>query len=133
MPYIKVKSIADLCVPSPAQVEGVSVEALSGTVVEVTWKSVALPLEELTGYRVDYSQVGPSMKRETCGTNMTGGTETFPRNVSSGVIGGLETGETYQFQVTALARTVDGTEVEGEASVVDANAIATAGEGTLST
>ncbi len=62
----------------------------------------------------------------------TGGTVTFPKDVSSRVIGGLETGETYQFLVTALARTVDGTEVEGEASVVDDSAIATPEEqGTL--
>ncbi len=89
--------------------------------MEVTWKSVTLPLEELTGYRVYYSQV-ESRKRQT------GETVTFPRDVSSRVIGGLETGESYQFQVTALARTVDGTEVEGEASVVDDSAIATPGE-----
>ncbi len=34
----------------------------------------------------------------------------------------------YQFQVTALARTVDGTNVEGEGSVVDDSAIAIPGE-----
>ncbi len=120
-------------VPSSAQVEGVSVRVLNDTAVEVSWKSVALPLEELTGYRVVYSQVEPSMKRQTGGTNMTGGNETFPRDANSGVISGLETGEIYHFQVTALARTVDGIEVEGEASVVDDSTIATPGEqGTLS-
>ncbi len=109
-------------VPSPAQVKGVSVEVLSGTVVEVTWKSVALSLEELTGYRVDY--------RESKGACEE--VETFPSDVNSGVIGGLETGESYQFQVTALARTVDGTNVEGEASEVDDSAIPIPGEqGTL--
>ncbi len=112
----------DLCVPSPAQVEGVSVRALSDTVVEVTWKSVVLPLEELTGYKVIYSQVEPSKKR------LVGGTETFPGGVSSGVISGLIAGVSYQFQVTALARTVDGTEVEGEASVLDNSTMATPGQ-----
>ncbi len=87
--------------------------------MDVSWKSNTLPLEELTGYRVDYSQVEPSMKRETSRTNATGGTETFPSDVNSGVISGLTAGESYQFQVTALTRTVDGTEVEGEASVVN--------------
>ncbi len=117
-------------VPSSAQVEGVSVGVLNDTAVEVTWKSVALPLEELTGYRVDYSQVEPSKKRQVGGTNMTGGTETFPRDANSGVIGGFETGVRYQFQVTALASTLDGTDVEGEASVVDD--IVTPGESMLS-
>ncbi len=41
---------------------------------------------------------------------------------------GWETEVSYQFQVTALARTVDGTEVEGEASVVDNSTIATPGQ-----
>ncbi len=100
--------------------------------MDVSWKSVALPLEELTGYRVDYSQVEPSMKRETAGTNAMGGTETFPSDANSGVISRLAAGESYQFQVTALARTVDGTEVEGQGSVVDDSTIVTAGEGTLS-
>ncbi len=101
-------------VPSPAQVEGVSVRALSDIEVEVTWKSVALPLEELTGYRVDYRETVQGQKREakcTCDES-----EMFPSDTNSGVIGGLETGVRYQFQVTALARTVDGTEVEGEGS-----------------
>ncbi len=113
-------------VSSPAQIEGVSVEVLSDTEVEVSWMSVALPLEELTGYRVDYSRVESSRKRQA------GETVTFPRDVSSRVIGGLISGESYQFQVTALAKTLDGTEVEGEASVVDDSAIATPEEqGTL--
>ncbi len=105
-------------VPSPAQVEGVSVRALSDTAVEVSWTSVALPLEELTGYKVYY--------RETVQAKcMCEEFEMFPRDVSSGVIGGLATGVSYQFQVTALARTVDGTEVEGEASHVNDGTITT--------
>ncbi len=127
MPYsYKVHFIADLYVSSPAQVEGVSVEALNDTAVEVTWKSAALPLEELTGYRVDYRETVKGQKREakcTCEEF-----EMFPKDVSSGVIGGLETGVSYQFQVTALARTVDGSEVEGEASQVDNSTIATPGQ-----
>ncbi len=94
--------------------------------MEVTWKSVALPLEELTGYRVDYRETVQGQKREarcTCEES-----EIFPSEASSGVIGGLATGVSYQFQVTALARTVDGTNVEGEGSVVDDSTIATPGQ-----
>ncbi len=91
--------------------------------MEVTWKSVALPLEELTGYRVVYREAVQGQKREAkC---MCEEFEVFPREANLGVIGGLETGESYQFQVTALARTADGIEVEGEASVVDDSTIAT--------
>ncbi len=77
----------------------------AGTGVEVTWKSVALPLEELTRYRVVFRETVQGQKREakcTCEEF-----EVFPRDTNSGVIGGLETGESYQFQVTALARTLD--------------------------
>ena len=49
----------------PAQVQGVRVIVLNDTAVVVTWERVSLPLEEVTGYTVYYSQ---ALKQQTGGT-----------------------------------------------------------------
>ena len=117
------------CIPI-AQVQDVRVEVLTTTEVEVTWESVPLPLEELLGYRVYYRQLTQNHDGQaqcTCE-----GFEDFPSGVSSGVIGGLTNEMSYQFQVTARAVTLDGTEMEGELSEVDSESIVTLGaQGTL--
>ncbi len=80
----------------------------------VFWDPVPLPLDELTGYRVDYREVVQARKRQpqcTCEQFRE-----FPGEATSGEIDGLKTGVNYQFQVTALAVTLDGKSVEGEAS-----------------
>ncbi len=74
----------------------------------VSWKSVPLPLEELTGYRVNYREVVQDRRRQNRGIGTDEGFRTFPRDATSGEIDGLRTGVNYQFQVTALAVTLDG-------------------------
>ncbi len=81
----------------------------------VFWDRVPLPLEELTGYRVDYREVVQARKRQpqcTCEQFRE-----FTSEATSGVIDGLRTGVNCQFQVTALAVTLDGASVKGDASV----------------
>ncbi len=89
---------------------------LSATAVLVSWDRVLLPLEELTGYRVDYREVVQARKRLVGGNGTDEGSRVFPSEATSGVIDGLRMGVNYQFQVTALAVTLDGTSVEGDAS-----------------
>ncbi len=83
----------------------------------VFWDRSPLPLEELRGYRVDYREVVQARKRLVGGNGTDEGSRNFSREATSGEIDGLRTGVNYQFQVTALAVTLDGTSVEGDASV----------------
>ncbi len=82
----------------------------------VFWDPVPLPLEELTGYRVNYREVVKARKRLVGGNGTDEGFRDFSREATSGVIDGLTTGVNYQFQVTAVAVTLNGTSVKGEAS-----------------
>ncbi len=80
----------------------------------MSWDCVPLPLEELTGHRVNYREVVQARKRQPQCTDE--GLRNFSRAATSGVVDGLRTGVNYQFRVTALAVTLDGTSVEGDAS-----------------
>ena len=70
-----------------AFVSEVSVDALSSTSVRVSWTPVNLTVVD--HYTVHYTTVG--------GVN---GTVLFPATSSSGVVSGLQGGETYWFSVT---------------------------------
>ena len=70
-----------------ALVNEVSVDALSSTSVRVSWTPVNLTVVD--HYTVHYTTVG--------GVN---GTAIFPATSSSGVVSGLQGGETYWFSVS---------------------------------
>ncbi len=101
---------------------------MSATSVLVSWDRSPLPLEELTGYRVDYREVVQARKRQPQCTDE--GFRNFSSEATSGEIDGLRTGVNYQFQVTALAVRLDGTLTEGDASEESDNTMAVpAGQG----
>ena len=86
--------------------------------VEVSWESVDLPQEEVHGYRVYYRQVMAQTRKRQNGENVNGSKGSHGGNATSGVIDGLTTGVSYEFQVSALAVTSDGVELEGQPSDV---------------
>ena len=86
-----------------AAVQGVKVAALNDTAVTVSWNVLVIPDFPIDHYTVLYSQQDGAMSAQ------------FPSNATSGVIAGLDSTATYQFQVFANV-TVDGTSLEGEIS-----------------
>jgi len=93
-------------------VEGVSVSSISDTSVRVSWEPLVIKGATVTGYTVFYSRVSGRRKRQDGEMS-----QNFPANATSGVIAGLESGATYQFQVLATAE-VNGVELVGERSPV---------------
>ena len=79
---------------------------VNATAVMIMWQS--LELEQLIHYTVLYS-VGGSGRAEKL--------VIFPISQQSGVVGGLEPGQEYIFQVMAVA-VINGSDVDGERSAV---------------
>ena len=88
-----------------AAVQGVEVTALNDTAVNVSWNVLVIPDFSIDYYTVLYSRV------EQDGAMSA----QFPSTASSGVIAGLDSTATYQFQVFATG-TLNGTSLEGETS-----------------
>ena len=102
--------------------EGVSVSSISGTSVRVSWEPLVIDTT-VTGYTVFYSRVSGRRKRQDGEMSRD-----FPANAMSGVIAGLESGATYQFQVLATAE-VNGMELVGDRSpVTDETRVRVGGE-----
>ena len=99
-----------------APVQGVEVAALNATAVTVSWDALDIPDFSIDHYTVLYSRVESQRRRRQDETMSA----QFPSTASSsnalsGVIAGLDSTATYQFQVFATG-TVDGTSLEGEKS-----------------
>ena len=92
-------------------VQGVKVTALNDTAVTVSWNALVIPDFSIDHYTVLYSRVESQHRRRHDGTMSV----QFPSYASSGVIAGLDSTASYQFQVFATI-TVDGTSLEGEIS-----------------
>ena len=102
--------------------EGVRVSTISDTSVRVLWELLVIDAT-VTGYTVFYSRVSGRHKRQDGEMSRD-----FPANATSGVITGLESGTTYQFQVLATAE-VNGMELEGDRSpVTDETRVRVGGE-----
>ena len=112
-----------VALPLPAPVEGVSVSSLSDTSVRVSWDPLVIEDATVTGYTVVYSQVSGRLKSQDGEMS-----HDFAANATSGVITGLESGATYQFQVLATAE-VNGSELVGDRSpVTDVTRVRVGGE-----
>ena len=96
-----------ICHLPTAVVEDVMATEVNATAVMVVWQ--ALDLEQLIHYTVIYSAVGSGRAEEK--------SVTFPISQHSGVVGGLEPGQQYMFQVMAVA-VINGSDVDGEMSAV---------------
>ena len=92
-----------------AAVEGVEVTALTDTAVTVSWNAMVIPDFSIDHYTVLYSRVESQRHRR----QDEAFTVRFPSYALSGVIAGLDSTATYQFQVFATV-TVDGTSLKGE-------------------
>ena len=90
-----------------AVVEDVVATEVNATAVMIVWQ--ALELEQLIHYTVLYSAVVSGRAEEK--------SVTFPISHHSGVVGGLEPGQQYMFQVMAVA-VINGSDVDGERSAV---------------
>ena len=90
-----------------AVVEDVVATEVNATAVMVVWQ--ALDLEQLIHYTVLYSAVGSGRAEEK--------SVTFPISQHSGVVGGLEPGQQYMFQVMAVA-VINASDIDGERSAV---------------
>ena len=86
-----------------AVVEDVVATEVNATAVMIVWQ--ALELEQLIHYTVFYSTVGSGRAEEK--------SVTFPTSQHSGVVGGLEPGQQYVFQVMAVA-VINGSDVDGD-------------------
>ena len=94
-----------------AAVQGVEVAALNATAVTVSWNALVIPDFSIDHYTVLYSLVESQRRRKHDGAMSA----QFPSTATSGVIAGLDSTATYQFQVFATG-TVNGTPLEGERS-----------------
>ena len=92
-----------------AAVQGVEVTALNATAVTVSWNVLVIPDFSINHYTVLYSRVESQRRRRQDGTIQ------FSSNATSGVIAGLDSPATYQFQVFATG-TLNDTSLEGETS-----------------
>ena len=97
-----------------ATVEGVKVTALNVTAVTISWNALVIPdfpHFSIDHYTVLYSRVKSQRRRRQDEALSI----QFPSTAMSGVIAGLDSPATYQFQVFATV-TVDDTSLEGETS-----------------
>ena len=102
--------------------EGVRAFTINDTSVRVSWEPLVIDAT-VTGYTVFYSRVLGQRKRQDGEMSRD-----FPANATSGVIAGLESGATYQFQVLATAE-VNGRELVGDRSpVTDETKVRVGGE-----
>ena len=85
--------------------------AFNATAVTVSWNALVIPDFPIDHYTVLYSRV-QSQRRRRQDEAMSA---QFSSTTTSGVIAGLNSPATYQFQVFANG-TVDGTSFEGERS-----------------
>ena len=85
--------------------------ALNATAVTVSWNALVIPDVSIDHYTVLYSRVESQRRRRQDGAMSV----QFPSTAMSGVIAGLDSTATYQFQVFATV-TVDGTPLQGERS-----------------
>ena len=95
-----------------ATMEGVQVFLFNNMAVSVSWNSLYIPDFPIDSYTVVYGQ--------TSGQGSTQDGEMsveFPPNTTSGIINGLRSEATYQFQVFATVE-VSGVELMGEPSPV---------------
>ena len=90
-----------------AAVQGVEVTALNATAVTVSWNALVIPDFSIDHYTVLYSRVESQRRRRQDGEMST----QFPSTATSGVIAGLDSTATYQFQVFANG-TADGTSLQ---------------------
>ena len=90
-----------------AAVQGVTADA----VVIILWDALVIPDFSIDHYTVLYSRVESQRRRRQDETMSA----QFPSTATSGVIAGLDSPATYQFQVFANV-TVDGTSLQGERS-----------------
>ena len=90
-----------------AAVQGVTAD----TVVIISWDALVIPDFSIDHYTVLYSQVESQRRRRQDGAFSA----QFPSTATSGVIAGLDSTATYQFQVFANV-TVNGTSLKGERS-----------------
>ena len=84
--------------------------ALNATAVNVSWNALDIPDFSIDHYTVLYSRVESQRRRRQDGAIQ------FSSNATSGVIAGLDSTATYQFQVFATG-TLNGTLLEGERQV----------------
>ena len=85
--------------------------AFNATAVTVSWNALVIPDFSIDHYTVLYSRVESQRHRR----HDEAMSLQFPSTATSGVIAGLDSTATYQFQVFATG-TVDGTSLEGERS-----------------
>ena len=78
-----------------AAVQGVEVTALNATAVTVSWNALVIPDFSIDHYTVLYSRVESQRRRRQDRAMST----QFPSTATSGVIAGLMSPATYQFQV----------------------------------
>ena len=95
---------------SIAAVEGVKVTALNRAAVFISWHTLIIEGFSIANYTVEYSQLSGFQRRQNEVMSVV-----FPPSSTSGVISGLRSGATYQFQVYATI-VVDGRAVTGERS-----------------
>ena len=94
-----------------AAVQGVEVTALNATAVTVSWNALVIPDFPIDHYTVLYSRVESQRRRRQDGAMSV----QFPSTATSGVIAGLDSTATYQFQVFANI-IVDGILLQGNGS-----------------
>ena len=94
-----------------AAVQGVEVAALNATAVTVSWNARVIPDFSIDHYTVLYSRVESQRHRR----HDEAMSLQFLSTATSGVVAGLDSTATYQFQVFATV-TADGTSLEGEKS-----------------
>ena len=87
-----------------AAVQGVAVTVLNATAVTVSWNALVIPDFPINHYTVLYSRVESQRHRR----HDKAMSLQFPSTATSGVIAGLDSIATYQFQVFANG-TADGT------------------------
>ena len=92
-----------------AAVQGVAVTELNDTAVTVSWNALVITDFPIDHYTVLYNRVESQRRRRQDGTMST----QFPSTATSGVIAGLDSTATYQFQVFATV-TFDGIQLQGE-------------------
>ena len=97
-----------------AAVQGVEVTALNATAVTVSWNALVIP--NFPGFSINHYTVLCSRVESQRHRRQDGAMSAqFPSTATSGVIAGLDSPATYQFQVFATV-TVDGTSLEGNRS-----------------
>jgi len=102
------------------QVEGVRVQELSSSSVNVSW--IPLQSNDIANYLVDYFQMestnslvmGRRRRRQDAVEGGVAGRAEFPGSSSWGVVDGLRQGSQYEFQVTAAVLLNGGVRGEGK-------------------